>query len=66
MNMPASGGRTPERGPARFRFPTSLATDTDVESTLALSRSYDHPYLGDGADVGAHFDSIESVHIDWN
>ncbi|QHE73690.1 hypothetical protein HYG77_37565 (plasmid) [Rhodococcus sp. ZPP] len=63
MNMPASGGRTPERVPARFQFPTSLATDSDVEATLALTRYYGHPYLGDGADVGAHF---ESIHIDWN
>ena len=53
-------------GAARFRLPTSLATDSDIEATLALTRYYGHPYLGDGADVGAHFDSIESIHIDWN
>ncbi|QZS53004.1 hypothetical protein [Rhodococcus opacus] len=66
MNMPASGGRTPERVPARFRLPTSLATDSDVEAALALTRYYGRPYLGDGAYVGAHFDSIEPVHIEWN
>ncbi|WP_249354700.1 DUF6308 family protein [Rhodococcus sp. USK13] len=60
MNMPASAG-TPERAPTTFRLPTSLATDSDAAATLALTRYYGHPYLGDDAYVGAHFDSWSST-----
>ncbi len=44
-----------------FRLPTTLATDSDAAAIAALTRYYGRPYLGEGAYVGAHFDSWSST-----
>ena len=47
-----------------MRLPTTLAADSDAAAVAALSRYYDRPYQGDGAYVGAYFDSWSTTG-DW-
>lgn len=55
------GGRRVETTPATLRLPATLATGSDAAAVAALTKYYGRPYLGEGAYVGAQFDSWSST-----